>query len=62
MFFFGKPSTMPSPTEALPGRPSPIVEPRPHTILTMEMLPNGAAIAWTLWRRMGTGLLCFWPI
>jgi methionine-S-sulfoxide reductase len=33
MFLFSKPSTMPKPGEALPGRPDPILIPRPHAVL-----------------------------
>ena len=32
-FFRTKPASIPSPAEALPGRPDPIVEPGNHTVL-----------------------------
>ena len=33
MFPFSKPASMPRPGETLPGRPNPILNPRPHTVL-----------------------------
>ena len=56
MFFFGKPATMPSPAEALPGRPTPILEPRPHRILGTPIAgpyPDGFEVA-------EFALGCFW--
>ena len=56
MFSFGKPATMPTATEALPGRSTPILEPRTHTILGTPIAgpyPAGFGIA-------EFGLGCFW--
>jgi peptide-methionine (S)-S-oxide reductase len=56
MFSFGKPKTMPSPTEALPGRGDPILSPRPHTVLGTPIAgpyPEGSQIA-------EFALGCFW--
>ena len=56
MFLFGKPATMPSPTEALPGRSTPILTPRSHTILGTPIAgpyPDGFQIA-------EFALGCFW--
>ena len=56
MFSFGKPDTLPSPTDALPGRPTPILEPRPHTILGTPIAgpyPDGFGVA-------EFALGCFW--
>ena len=56
MFLFNKPSTMPKPGEALPGRPDPILIPRPHTVLGMPIAgpyPDGFGIA-------DFALGCFW--
>jgi peptide-methionine (S)-S-oxide reductase len=55
MFLFSKP-TMPKPGEALPGRPDPILIPRPHTVLGTPIAgpyPDGFAIA-------EFALGCFW--
>ena len=56
MFSFLKPSTMPKPGEALPGRPDPILTPRPHTVLGTPIAgpyPEGFEIA-------EFALGCFW--
>jgi len=56
MFLFGKPATMPSAKDALPGRPTPILDPRPHTILGTPIAgpyPAGFEIA-------EFALGCFW--
>jgi peptide-methionine (S)-S-oxide reductase len=56
MFLFGKPATMPTPADALPGRPEPILDPRPHTILGTPIAgpyPEGFQIA-------EFALGCFW--
>ena len=57
MFLFGKPATLPSPTDALPGRSTPILPaPRPHTILGTPIAgpyPEGYEIA-------EFALGCFW--
>ena len=56
MWFFGKPASMPAPDEALPGRASPILDPRPHTILGTPIAgpyPDGFEIA-------EFALGCFW--
>jgi peptide-methionine (S)-S-oxide reductase len=56
MFLFGKPAKMPDPTEALPGRSTPILEPRNHTILGTPVAgpyPAGFEIA-------EFALGCFW--
>jgi peptide-methionine (S)-S-oxide reductase len=56
MFHFGKPATMPTPAEALPGRSAPILEPRPHTILGTPIAgpyPDGFEVA-------EVALGCFW--
>jgi len=55
-FFTHKPKSIPSPAEALPGRPDPIVEPGIHTVL-------GTPIAgpWPEGTQTATfGLGCFW--
>jgi peptide-methionine (S)-S-oxide reductase len=56
MFPFSKPSTMPKPADALPGRPDPILNPRPHTVLGTPIAgpyPAGFEIA-------EFALGCFW--
>jgi len=56
MFLFGKPATMPTASEALPGRPEAILDPRPHTILGTPIAgpyPDGFGIA-------EFALGCFW--
>jgi peptide-methionine (S)-S-oxide reductase len=56
MFLFGKPATIPSPAEALPGRSEPIVTPGTHTILGTPIAgpyPDGFEIA-------EFALGCFW--
>ena len=56
MFLFGKSATMPSPTDALPGRSERILAPRPHTILGTPIAgpyPEGFQIA-------EFALGCFW--
>ena len=56
MFSFFKPSTMPKPGEALPGRPNSILTPRPHTVLGTPIVgpyPDGFEIA-------EFALGCFW--
>jgi peptide-methionine (S)-S-oxide reductase len=56
MFLFSKPSTMPSPKDALPGRRDPILSPRPHTVLGTPIAgpyPDGFQIA-------EFALGCFW--
>jgi peptide-methionine (S)-S-oxide reductase len=56
MFFFGKPDSMPTPDDALPGRSTPILEPRPHTVLGTPIAgpyPDGFEIA-------EFALGCFW--
>jgi peptide-methionine (S)-S-oxide reductase len=56
MFSFGKPASMPAPAEALPGRPTPILEARPHTILGTPIAgpyPDGFQVA-------EFALGCFW--
>jgi len=56
MFSFGKPNTLPSPADALPGRPTPILDPRPHTILGTPIAgpyPDGFGVA-------EFALGCFW--
>ena len=56
MFSFGRPDTLPSPADALPGRSTPILEPRPHTILGTPIAgpyPDGFLIA-------EFALGCFW--
>jgi len=55
-FFNTKPATVPSPAEALPGRPDPIVVPGRHTILGTPLAgpwPDGTQTAIF-------GLGCFW--
>jgi peptide-methionine (S)-S-oxide reductase len=55
-FFSSKPATLPSPAEALPGRPDPIVEPGLHTVLGTPIAgpwPDGTQVA-------VFGLGCFW--
>jgi peptide-methionine (S)-S-oxide reductase len=56
MWFFSKPATIPSPAEALPGRPEPIMEPGLHTVLHRSIAgpyPVGLEIA-------EFALGCFW--
>ncbi|MEO8272593.1 MAG: peptide-methionine (S)-S-oxide reductase MsrA [Chloroflexota bacterium] len=56
MFSFLKPSAMPKPGEALPGRPDPILSPRPHTVLGTPIAgpyPDGFQVA-------EFALGCFW--
>ncbi|HET9680757.1 MAG TPA: peptide-methionine (S)-S-oxide reductase MsrA [Candidatus Limnocylindrales bacterium] len=56
MFTFGKPSTLPAPEEALPGRPEPILEPGRHVVLGTPIAgpyPAGFGIA-------EFALGCFW--
>jgi peptide-methionine (S)-S-oxide reductase len=55
-FFTSKPATVPSPADALPGRPDPIVAPGTHTILGTPLAgpwPDGTKTAIF-------GLGCFW--
>ena len=55
-FFTSRPSTLPSPTEALPGRPDPIMTPGRHRILGTPLAgpwPDGTQTAIF-------GLGCFW--
>jgi peptide-methionine (S)-S-oxide reductase len=55
-FFSSKPKRIPSPAEALPGRPDPIVEPGIHTVLGTPLAgpwPDGTKTAIF-------GLGCFW--
>ena len=55
-FFQSKPDTIPSPAEALPGRPEPIMEPGTHTVLGTPIggpYPDGSQIA-------EFALGCFW--
>jgi peptide-methionine (S)-S-oxide reductase len=55
-FFRSKPASMPSPTDALPGRTEPIVEPGTHTVLGTPIAgpwPEGTETAIF-------GLGCFW--
>jgi peptide-methionine (S)-S-oxide reductase len=56
MFGFGKPSTLPSPAEALPGRPTPLPTAERHAINDRPLkgpYPEGAEIA-------DFALGCFW--
>ena len=56
MFSFGRPDKLPSPAEALPGRPTPILDPRPHTVLGTPIAgpyPDGFQVA-------EFALGCFW--
>jgi peptide-methionine (S)-S-oxide reductase len=56
MFGFGRPSTMPTPAEALPGRSTPVLDPRPHAVLGTPIMgpyPDGLEIA-------EFALGCFW--
>jgi peptide-methionine (S)-S-oxide reductase len=56
MSLFGKPTTLPSPAEALPGRSSPIIEPGRHAVLGTPIAgpyPAGFEIA-------EFALGCFW--
>ena len=56
MFSFGRPDKMPSPADALPGRTTAILEPRPHTVLGTPIAgpyPDGFQIA-------EFALGCFW--
>ena len=55
-FFQSKPDTIPSPADALPGRPEPIMEPGIHTILGTPIggpYPDGFGVA-------EFALGCFW--
>ena len=55
-FFNSKPDVVPSPAEALPGRPDPIVVPGRHTVLGTPLAgpwPDGT-------RTAVLGLGCFW--
>ena len=55
-FFNSKPSTIPSPAEALPGRPNPIVVPGTHAVLGTPL-----AGPWPAGTRTAIfGLGCFW--
>ena len=55
-FFNAKPSTIPSPAEALPGRPEPIVIPGTHAVLGTPL-----AGPWPAGTRTAIfGLGCFW--
>ena len=55
-FFNSRPSTIPSPAEALPGRPDPIVVPGTHTVLGTPL-----AGPWPAGTRTAIfGLGCFW--
>jgi peptide-methionine (S)-S-oxide reductase len=56
MWFSSRPQTLPSPSEALPGRPEPIVVPGTHTVLGTPIAgpwPEGT-------RTAIFGLGCFW--
>jgi peptide-methionine (S)-S-oxide reductase len=56
MFLFGKPDKLPTPAEALPGRSTAILQPRPHTVLGTPIAgpyPEGFQIA-----ELALG--CFW--
>jgi peptide-methionine (S)-S-oxide reductase len=56
MWFFSKPASMPSPTDALPGRADPIVRPGIHTVLGTPIAgpwPDGT-------QTTVFGLGCFW--
>jgi peptide-methionine (S)-S-oxide reductase len=56
MFLFGKPDKMPTAANALPGRTTPILVPRPHTVLGTPIAgpyPEGFQIA-------EFALGCFW--
>ena len=56
MFSFLRPDRMPSPDDALPGRDTPILEPRPHTVLGTPIAgpyPDGFQVA-------EFALGCFW--
>jgi peptide-methionine (S)-S-oxide reductase len=56
MFSFGKPTTLPRPEEALPGRPEPILEPGRHVVLGTPIggpYPAGFQVA-------EFALGCFW--
>ena len=56
MWFFNKPASLPSPDTALPGRPTPIVQPGLHTVLGRPIggpYPDGTEIA-------EFALGCFW--
>jgi peptide-methionine (S)-S-oxide reductase len=56
MFLFSKPDKLPSPADALPGRPDPILSPRPHAVLRTPIAgpyPDGFQIA-------EFALGCFW--
>jgi peptide-methionine (S)-S-oxide reductase len=55
-FFRSRPEAVPSPAEALPGRPEPIVQPGTHTVLGTPIAgpwPDGT-------RTAVFGLGCFW--
>ena len=56
MFRFGKPMTLPTAAEALPGRARPIVEPRPHAVLGTSLVPPFPADS----AQLVVGLGCFW--
>ncbi len=56
MFSFGRPDKMPAPNDALPGRSTPILDPRPHTVLGTPIAgpyPDGFEVA-------EFALGCFW--
>jgi peptide-methionine (S)-S-oxide reductase len=56
MFLFSKQATMPKAGDALPGRPNPILNPRPHTVLGTAIAgpyPEGFEVA-------EFALGCFW--
>jgi peptide-methionine (S)-S-oxide reductase len=56
MFLFSKPDKLPTPADALPGRPDPILNPRPHTVLGTPIAgpyPDGFEVA-------EFALGCFW--
>jgi peptide-methionine (S)-S-oxide reductase len=55
-FFSSKPQAVPSPVEALPGRPDPILRPGTHTVLGTPIAgpwPDGTQTA-------VFGMGCFW--
>ena len=56
MFLFSKPDKLPNPADALPGRPDPILTPRPHAVLGTPIAgpyPDGYEVA-------EFALGCFW--
>ena len=56
MFLFSKPDKLPTANDALPGRPDPILSPRPHTVLGTPIAgpyPDGFEVA-------EFALGCFW--